>query len=746
MAESIELLMDVEDLAIVGPPENVTVAFDIGSTGKRGSLWFTGEGLPSPLTIPNYDELDIGDMYMDSSDGGIYQMILLPSNTTDWVKTDVSAAGPTGPKGDKGDKGETGPANTLEIGTVTTGAPGSAAAVSITGTAPNQTLNLTLPKGETGPAGTPSSIVDAKGDLLVGSANDTIVRKAVGPNGALLMADSNDASGLSYQSPIPLLVNLLANSDFSGGTTGWTTSEGTLTLNSGKLRFVSAVNGVYASFRITPDILYTAGRKYYFSAETTLETTKDLVAPNLYIGVNASQAILAFPNVTGPARSSAVFTALSTTSSTIIFSRLSQGKYMDLDNVMLIDLTACFGAGKEPTLAEMDAIMARYPNSWFAKETPQLLPTYDWLKLTQGAATNLVTNGDFSNGTTGWGASGSSVTATGGTATFTGDGSYSFAYIVKSSGLKRQGQKVYVRATMRATSGSPTFLSVSGGGVAEYNLASPTLNQWYTISGLVTVPTTGIDLGLTILTGYADTTAANGSTTEVKNALLIDLTTTFGAGNEPTKSEIDYLLTKYPNSWFNGTVNDLVTRYDSRRRIGTGSPEGVVTAPVGTEWTDIAATNGAIKWIKSTGTGNTGWTVSVGDTGWRKTVAWTNGVITAGSMNNIVPLAGSTGGIFFRRIQNVVHFSIVCAEIVSSSHSFDIPAGFSAGAVPYPKLPVVMTVSGAEVVRILNAGLITGSFGAGAGTVLASASGSYGATASWATLQAWPTTLPGTAA
>lgn len=50
---------------------------------------------------------------------------------------------------------------------------------------------------------------------------------------------------------------------------------------------------------------------------------------------------------------------------------------------------------------------------------------------------------------------------------------------------------------------------------------------------------------------------------------------------------------------------------------GTGSPEGVVAAPVGSIYTDTAATNGAIRWIKETGTGTTGWQVEFGDTGWR---------------------------------------------------------------------------------------------------------------------------------
>ena len=50
---------------------------------------------------------------------------------------------------------------------------------------------------------------------------------------------------------------------------------------------------------------------------------------------------------------------------------------------------------------------------------------------------------------------------------------------------------------------------------------------------------------------------------------------------------------------------------------GTGSPEGKVAAPVGSVYTDSAATNGAIRWVKSSGTGNTGWRVEYGDTGIR---------------------------------------------------------------------------------------------------------------------------------
>ena len=58
--------------------------------------------------------------------------------------TCYGATGPTGP---------TGATPTLEIGTVTTGAAGTEASASISGTSPNFILNLTIPEGPTGPTG-----------------------------------------------------------------------------------------------------------------------------------------------------------------------------------------------------------------------------------------------------------------------------------------------------------------------------------------------------------------------------------------------------------------------------------------------------------------------------------------------------------------------------------------------------------------------------------------------------------------
>lgn len=47
-------------------------------------------------------------------------------------------------------------------------------------------------------AGIPATIIDAKGDLIVGSAADTAVRRAVGANGTVLTADSGEADGVKW--------------------------------------------------------------------------------------------------------------------------------------------------------------------------------------------------------------------------------------------------------------------------------------------------------------------------------------------------------------------------------------------------------------------------------------------------------------------------------------------------------------------------------------------------------------------
>ena len=55
----------------------------------------------------------------------------------------------------------------------------------------------------------------------------------------------------------------------------------------------------------------------------------------------------------------------------------------------------------------------------------------------------------------------------------------------------------------------------------------------------------------------------------------------------------------------------------SSELTGTGMPNGRVNGTLGQTYVDTAKTNGALKWIKRTASGNQGWAVLDGDTGWK---------------------------------------------------------------------------------------------------------------------------------
>ena len=61
---------------------------------------------------------------------------------------------------------------------------------------------------------TPKSIVDAKGDIIAASSNDTPARLAVGNNGETLVADSSTSTGLRYQGSMTAGKNAIINGGF----------------------------------------------------------------------------------------------------------------------------------------------------------------------------------------------------------------------------------------------------------------------------------------------------------------------------------------------------------------------------------------------------------------------------------------------------------------------------------------------------------------------------------------------------
>lgn len=149
-----------------------------GTNGKDGAgIQIAGEvaayaNLPSGLT-----SADAGKAWIVDADGKLYI----------WSGTSFPANG-----NGQTFVGPAGPATTLAIGTVTNGAAGGAAAATLTGSAPNQTLNLTLPTGATGPANTL-----AIGTVSTGASGTNAIATITGaaPNQTLNLTVPRGADG-----------------------------------------------------------------------------------------------------------------------------------------------------------------------------------------------------------------------------------------------------------------------------------------------------------------------------------------------------------------------------------------------------------------------------------------------------------------------------------------------------------------------------------------------------------------------
>ena len=116
---------------------------------------------------------------------------------------------------------------------------------------------------------------------------------------------------------------------------------------------------------------------------------------------------------------------------------------------------------------------------------------------------------------------------------------------------------------------------------------------------------------------------------------------------------------------------------------GTGSPEGVVTATPGSTWLQTDATTdvkGWIRWVKATGTGNTGWQAGAeADTGWRETTTWdTAGTVTGIALEaNAVPKAGTAGWIRMRRVGDQVFIALSGLDVGTGTVAI-----YGTGAMP----------------------------------------------------------------
>jgi hypothetical protein len=112
------------------------------------------------------------------------------------------------PRGTDGTDGET---PVFQVGTVTTGSPGTPVEVTLSGTGPNYTLNFKIPKGDSG-AGTGDML---NSDNLGGLTDYALARSNLGLGNVNNTSDANKPVSTAQQAALDLKVSKVAGKDLS---------------------------------------------------------------------------------------------------------------------------------------------------------------------------------------------------------------------------------------------------------------------------------------------------------------------------------------------------------------------------------------------------------------------------------------------------------------------------------------------------------------------------------------------------
>jgi hypothetical protein len=372
--------------------------------------------------------------------------------------------------------------------------------------------------------------------------------------------------------------NIVTNGNFANGTPGWTAQYGTGAIVNGN-EYEYTVTSLNSSARIQQTIpATTAGHIYYVFGYAKL-----LYQSSFYYRIGGTSVF--FNNsdilVNNYKRYSCLITAASATT-VVEYHVQTNTNYAISDKVYFkylgaIDLTTTFGVGKEPSISDMDTIMSNFSNSWFDGTNGQLIKfksLYDDVKsvksnvsvntsdissiktsLAELPASNLVTNGNFSNGTTGWTAQyGTGAIVNGNEYEYTVTSLNSSARIQQTIATTTAGSIYYVfgYAKLKYQSG---FYYRIGSTSVFINNSDILVNNYKRYSCLITATSASSVVEYHVQT---DSNYVINDKVYFKYLGAIDLTATFGAGKEPSLSDMDSMMSKFTNSWFDGIYKQVV--------------------------------------------------------------------------------------------------------------------------------------------------------------------------------------------
>ena len=206
-----------------------------------------------------------------------------------------------------------------------------------------------------------------------------------------------------------------------------------------------------------------------------------------------------------------------------------------------LNLTEIFGAGNEPTAAEMDDILSKSP-----------------IEAVSAAFTQVYPNGNFANGTTDITCPNAVVSVVNNILTFVGDGSAATMGVSHNIPNNNAIAGTTLHGVYKFRVRDAVCLRVKvrcGSTPGEVTILNPVQDQWYTISvegSHATLPY------MYVLAAYADATTQVNKILEIEYLQVFSLTNIFGTGNEPSKAEMDAFMSG--RAYWEGTQTLSITK------------------------------------------------------------------------------------------------------------------------------------------------------------------------------------------
>lgn len=583
------------------------------------------------------------------------------------------------------------------------------------------------------------TLFDDKGDLVVGSGNDSVSRKAIGLKGDILEADSNDSTGLRWQARPELARNYLLDPGFNTGV-NWGLNQVTATFNSTEV--APAEPGGRVARLVTSGLLQSSG------LFTVLEDVADPGTPvryTVWVRTTVTRRLYLVGS-DGPSDEKVCpagqWVKLSATGVVnngrqvvpVVYYSPGQnypaGEVFYFSNALLElehkqstswfggDTAGCYWTGSPGASASVKA-------NYGAEDVLQVKRTPD---LGRNITLSLPDNQE--TGTANPTSVIGSIRLVDGPPGFVGayrrltfnDGAGSTVHQGRYASLEPNTDyavSFWVRSSVALTV-NPTCFEFPGPSAASLisglgDVAIP-VNIWRQVFATFRSKSDAESVWLQARINAAGFPA--GGTYDVTGMTLVKSSVPVRPieGSQPGS-----VWEGVPGTSASRAVMPTLEQLLIPGLLGQGSPEGKVPARVGTRYVDENATTGAIEWIKTSGAGPTGWKVVYGDTG-RRYVSLQSGWVGAGVL---------------QRIGSIVYFSAEPIQNggVTGDKLFDLIAGFR---------PVVL----------VSAAIVSGP-GPGNVNARGTGNGSYVDTAlrdgfyltmSWTTAEPWPTTLPGTTA